>query len=173
MQHRGGKAQEAINYIQQLYAIERLAKDLDFTERRKMREQAKPILRNIKLWLEQTELEVPPQSAIGKAIAYAGSQWSYLATYAEYGEPEIDNNLVENQIRPFALGRKNWLFLGNEKSANVASLLYSLIQTCKLNDINPRAYLNYVLNQAHKLRRYQIDPVELLPQFIDKKLLVE
>jgi len=167
-----GKAQEAINYIHQLYEIERNAKELDFTERRKMRkEQAKPILQDLKLWLEQTEHEVPPQSTIGKAIAYARSQWSYLAAYAEYGEPEIDNNLVENQIRPFAIGRKNWLFIGNEKSANIASLLYSLIQTCKLNDINPRAYLIYVLNQVHKLRRYQIDPVTLLPQFIDKKLL--
>lgn len=167
-----GKATEAIKYIASLYALEREAKALSCAARKELRqEKAKPILQDIKLWLDQTEFEVPPQSAIGKAIAYAKSQWPYLAAYAEHGEPEIDNNLVENQIRPFALGRKNWLFLGNEKSANIASLLYSLIQTCKLNDINPRAYLSYVLKQVHKLRRYQIDPVSLLPQFIDKNLL--
>ena len=78
---------------------------------------------------------------------------------------------AENVIRPFAVGRKNWLFVGNEVSANKSALLYSLIQTCKMNKINPRDYLTYVLNQAHAMRRGDIDPTTLLPQFIDHELL--
>jgi len=83
----------------------------------------------------------------------------------------MTNCWIENQIRPFALGRRNWLFVGNEISANKAALLYSLIQTCKINHIDPRQYLVYVLKQAHKMRRKQVDPLSLLPQFIDKNLL--
>ena len=73
---------------------------------------------------------------------------------------------MENQIRPFALGRKNWLFLGNEASAAISAIYYSLIQTCILNNINSRAYLNYVFTQTHKMRRGEIDPAILLPQTI-------
>lgn len=87
------------------------------------------------------------------------------------GEAEIDNNLIENQIRPFVVSRKNWLFIGNKKAAKTAALFYSLIQTCKLNDINPKKYLIYVLYQAGR-RRHEVDPKYLLPQFIDKNLLV-
>jgi hypothetical protein len=78
--------------------------------------------------------------------------------------------LVENQIRPFAIGRKNWLFVGNQRGADVATLFYSLIQTCKLNSINARTYLTYVLNQTGKLRRKEIDAKDLLPQFIGQRL---
>ena len=104
-------------------------------------------------------------------MQYALNQWPYLSRYVDYGEIEISNCCVENQIRPFALGRKNWLFVGNELSANKSALLYSLIQTCKLNQIDPRSYLMTVLNQVHKMRRKEIDPETLLPQFIDKKIL--
>lgn len=109
---------------------------------------------------------------MGKAVTYTINQWPYLIKYIDYGEAEISNCWIENQIRPFALGRRNWLFVGNEVSANKAALLFSLIQTCKLNDINARHYLEYVLNQAHKLRRQEINPTSLLPQFFDKKLLI-
>src|SRR3989338_3678532 len=100
------------------------------------------------------------------------NQWRYLYEYVNQGEVEIDNNWVENQIRPFALGRRNWLFLGNEKSAAISARYYSLIQTCILNDINPRQYLNYIFTQVHRLRRKEIEAESLLPQFIDKTLLV-
>ncbi len=168
----GGKAQEALDLIGALYAIESEAKNFEKEARYKIRaEKSKPILDRIKKWLIETAATTPPKCALGEAIAYAQNQWLYLTNYVDYGETKIDNNLVENLIRPFALGRKNWLFIGNEKSANIASLIYGLIQTCKLNAINPRNYLIYILNQAHKLRRYQIEPKELLPQFIDKNLL--
>ena len=83
----------------------------------------------------------------------------------------ISNILIENQIRPFALGKKNWLFVGNEQSANQSALLYSLIQSCKINHINARRYLGYVLTKTHDMRNRNIQPKSLLPQFIDKHLL--
>jgi hypothetical protein len=108
---------------------------------------------------------------LGKAVFYAKNQWPYLIRYIDFGEAEISNCLMENQIRPFAVGRRNWLFIGNEESANKSALLYSLIQTCKINQIEPRKYLQYVLNQVHKMRRKEIDVRTLLPQFIDTKFL--
>lgn len=94
-----------------------------------------------------------------------------MQRYIEYGEAEIDNNWVENQIRPFALGRKNWMFIGNKDAADTAAFFYSIIQTCKLNNIECHKYLTYVLNQAGKMRRHEIDAKNLLPQFIDQNLL--
>jgi len=114
---------------------------------------------------------VPKKSVLGGAIRYLINNQPYLDKYIEYGHAHISNCLMENQIRPFALGRKNWLFVGNESSANKAALLYSLIQTCKLHNIEAQKYLKYVIDQAPAMRRKEIDPVTLLPQFIDKKVL--
>lgn len=170
-----GKADEALAFIKKLYEIEAKAREekLDFNARKELRQKySKPILDEMLVWLQKTEPLAPPQSALGKAITYALNQWKYLCRYIEHGEAEIDNNFAENQIRPFALGRKNWMFIGNENAANTAALLYSLIQTCKLHNINARVYLTYVLNQAGKMLRKEIDPRSLLPQFIDKTLLL-
>ncbi len=167
-----GKAHQAVSYIDKLYELEREIKNLDFEDRKKLRqEKAKPILEKLKVWVDKSLLYVPSESAIGDALSYTARQWPYLYEYINHGEVEIDNNLAENQIRPFALGRKNWLFLGNEDSAAVSARYYSLIQSCILNNINPRSYLSYVFTQVHKIRRCEIDPATLLPQFIDKNLL--
>ena len=169
-QNKTGKAGEMLNLIGKLYEVEREAKDKSFEDRKQLRqEKAKPLLELIHSKLQR--INAPPQSTLGKAVQYCLNQWLYLSRYVDYGEVEISNCWMENQIRPFAVGRKNWLFVGNEVSANKAALLYSLIQTCKLNNINARAYLEYVLGQTHKMRRKEIDPVTLLPQFIDKELL--
>ena len=104
-------------------------------------------------------------------MTYCKNQWSELIRYIDYGETQISNSWVENQIRPFALGRRSWLFVGNEVSASRAALLYSLIQSCELNDLDPRAYLEYVLNQVHRMRRKEVDPITLLPNTIDRDLL--
>lgn len=168
--NKSGKAGEMLQIIAKLYEIEREIKDKSFAQRKTIRqEKAKPILDLIHARLQK--INAPPQSTLGKAVYYALHQWPYLSNYIDYGEVEISNCWVENQIRPFALGKKNWLFVGNEQSANKSALLYSLIQTCKLNGIEPRKYLEYVLNSAHKMRRKEIDSVTLLPQFIDKNLL--
>jgi transposase len=168
-----GKAHEVMKWISKLYQIESFAHEqgFDFTFRKKLRqEQAPPILQKIHDLITQST--PPAKSALGKAITYALNQWEYLTKYVDYGEAEIDNNWVENQIRPFALGRKNWMFLGNEKAANTAAFFYSLIQTCRLNNLDPRKYLIYVLGQTHNMRRGEIDAEKLLPQFIDRVFLV-
>jgi transposase len=165
-----GKAGEMLNIIAKLYEVENETKDIDFAKRREIRQKkSKPILELIYERLQK--INGPPQSTLGKAVQYSLNQWPYLIRYIDYGEVEISNCWIENQIRPFALGRRNWLFVGNEQSANKSALLYSLIQSCKLNHIEPRKYLKYVLNQAHRMRRKEIAAVNLLPQFIDKNLL--
>jgi transposase len=167
-----GKAHQGVSYIDKLYKLEREIKDLKFADRKRLRqEKAKPILDKLKKWVNKSLLYVPSQSAIGKALSYTTKQWPYLYEYINHGEVEIDNNWAENQIRPFALGRKNWLFLGNEDSAAISARYYSLIQSCIINKIDPRNYLSYVFTQVHKMRRGEVDPKTLLPQFIDRNLL--
>ena len=145
-----GKAFEVIKIIKQLYALEKemREKQLSFDDVKQERQQkAKPIIEYFKNWLEQTLTGVPPQSPIAKAIGYALNQWPMLLTYLESGELMIDNNHVENAIRPFALGRKNWLFLGNERGAKAAANIYSLIMTAKANQLEPYRYLRYLLQK--------------------------
>jgi hypothetical protein len=165
--NKAGKAGEILITIAKLYEIEKEIKDKTFSERKEIRQKQSKLILDL-LHARLQKINAPPQSALGKAVQYTLNQWIYLIKYVDYGEVEISNCWVENQIRPFALGRKNWLFVGNEQSANKSALLYSLIQICKLNHIEPRKYLEYVLNQAHKMRRKEINPTHLLPQFIDK-----
>ena len=167
---KSGKAGEMLEKIGKLYDIEREIKDLPFEERKVIRqEQAKPKLDAIYSFLQK--INAPSKTLLGQAVTYAKNQWETLIPYVEHGEAQISNAWIENQIRPFALGKRNWLFVGNEASAQKAALLYSLIQSCDLNDINPRDYLEYVLQQVHRLRRQEVDPMTLLPNTIDKKLL--
>jgi transposase len=145
-----GKALEAIKIIKQLYAVEKEAreKQLSFDNIKQLRqEKAKPIVEAFNQWLHQALLTVPPQGPAAKAMQYALNQWPALLPYLEKGELMIDNNAVENAIRPFALGRKNWLFLGNERGATAAANTYSLIMTAKANQCDPYLYLRYLLEQ--------------------------
>lgn len=170
--NKTGTAHEMVGLIRKLYEIEEKARkeQLKPITRQELRQkEAKPILE--KIYKCMTKAKPPPQSTIGKAITYTLNQWEYLIRYMDHGEAEIDNNWVENQIRPFALGRKNWMFIGNKDAADTAAFFYSIIQTCKLNNIESHKYLTYVLNQAGKMRRHEINPKNLLPQFIDQSLL--
>ncbi len=163
-----GKAHEAVKIIGELYKIEREAEGLDFEERRILRqEKAKLILKLFHEWLIDSSTKVGTKSKLSEAIHYALNQWELLSAYVDHGDVEIDNNGVENQIRPFALGRKNWLFVGNHRGAEAAALFYSLIQRCKMNDIEPRSYFNKVLNHIHDMRLGKINPRDLLPQTIE------
>lgn len=171
-----GKAHEALSYFAELYRIEGNAKELKLSpdERKKLRQkEAVPILNNFFEWLSQSKSQVPPESKIGKAIAYTLGQWPHLINYVNYGEVEADTNGVENQIRPFAVGRRNWLFVGHEESAQIGALFYSLIQSAKLNDINPRVYLHYLLTQVHALRKKEVEPLLLLPHRISLSTLTQ
>ena len=167
-----GKAGMMLEKIGKLYEIERKIKTLPFPERKAIRQkEAKPKIDSIYQLLQK--INAPPKSLLGIAVTYCKNQWGDLTRYVDHGEAEISNCLIENQVRPFAIGRKNWLFIGNEKAGQRAALLYSLIQSCELNNIDPRKYLEYVINKIHKLRQKEIDPATLLPNTIDIALLEE
>ncbi len=165
-----GKAAEMILLINKLYDYEREAKDMSVAERKEHRQTyAKPMLDRI--YQHAASINAPPKSLLGIAVTYLTNQWAYLVEYINHGNVPISNCWIENQIRPFAVGRRNWLFTGTPESAKKAALLYSLIQTCRMNNIDPRQYLEYVLNHANAMRRGDISPASLLPQFIDKSKL--
>ena len=168
-----GAADEAMRYIKKLYRLEKNARKNNYSieETYRMRqEEAKPILNNFKKWLSKKSLQTPPKGLLGKAVAYALNQWHRLEGYIEDGNVTIDNNLAENSIRPFVIGRKNWLFSGTPEGAEASALLYSLIETAKANKLEPYAYLRYIFDRlptATSLEDYEallpwnINPAEL------------
>lgn len=166
------RASHALSEIQKLYATERKAREkgMSPTERHALRlEEALEVLNGLGKWLAQEYRKTLPKSPIGKAMAYAIARWDHILNYLNDGRLEIDNNLVENKIRPIAIGRKNYLFAGSHHGAERAAMFYSLIGTCKQNDIEPYAWLKYVIAniKKHKVNRLQ----ELLPYNIDTELL--
>lgn len=169
-----GVAYEVVSLMKKLYQIESKARErgLDPPDRHMLRKaESVPLLNELRTVLQNTC--APPGSALGKAVQYTLSQWPYLIKYVDHGEIEIDNNLVENAIRPFALGRRNWLFLGHDKSAERASLLYSLIESAKRHGLSSYDYMHYLLTQVEALRRKQINPVDLLPHRIDRDKIAD
>lgn len=117
-----------------------------------------PILKELRAWMETTAPYVPPASLFGKALYYLNVQWPKLIRFTEDGRIPIDTNLVENAIRPFALGRRNWLFSATPKGATASARLYSLIETAKANGIEPYRYLKEVfmtLPQAKTVEDYE------------------
>jgi transposase len=143
------RASFIMTLIQKLYKIEQEAREAgyDHQQRYQLRqEKAINILEEIEKWLHENLTEVLPKSAIGKAISYALTMWPRLKRYTENGAWEIDNNQVENSIRPVALGRKNYLFAGSHEAAKHAATVYSLLGTCKMNGVEPFAWLSHVLS---------------------------
>lgn len=158
-------AEYALEQIGLLYAIERKAKDGGLTpdEVFELRQvEALPILKSLGKWMKETYLTTLPKSTIGKALAYSIERWPELMMYASNGKLNIDNNPVENSIRPVAIGRKNYLFAGNHEAAQRSAMLYSLVGTCKLNGINPFIWLRDVITRISTHSINKID--ELLPQ---------
>ena len=132
------------NYCDQLFMIERDLKDLSSEERRiKRLELEKPVLEAFWCWLEN--LEVLKGSALGKAVTYALNQRKYMENYLLDGRCCISNNAAENAIRPFTVGRKNWLFADTPKGASASAAVYSIVETAKANGINVYTYLHYLL----------------------------
>jgi len=155
----------ALNTFQKLYAIEAQAREysLTYEQRQALRqEKAKPIWDAFKLWLLETWEGLTPKHKLNTAIEYSLSRWQELGRYILNGELEIDNNLIENQIRPVALGRKNYLFAGSHNGAQRSAMIYSLLGTCKLQGVDPYAWLKDVLLRLpdHPVNRVS----ELLPQ---------
>ena len=135
-------ATQFISAIGELYAVEARARDLDAAARQKQREaHSRPVLQRIEAMLLKHLHAVLPGSLLGKALPYLSAQWPKLIRYLENGARPIDNNLCENAIRPFVVGRRNWLFADTVAGANASANLYSLIETCKANGIDPYADL--------------------------------
>ena len=169
-----GIAAEMIERMKPLYPLEARMREagLDHRTRKRLRQKiAFPILKNIRRWLRSIKNKVLPKSKLGTAISYTMKQWPYLVAYLRHGMAEIDTNYVENKIRDIALGKKNWLFIGNEECGKIHALWYTLIISAIINDLNPRVYIHYLLTKVHQLRRKEIDPVSLLPDRIDIKEL--
>ena len=158
------RAEYVLTQIQLLYNLERQAQQEQLTagQRHALRqEKAMPILDSLYHWMQDNYPSVTPQSLIGKAFAYTLKRWEKLCLYTTAGILQIDNNLVENAIRPVALGRKNYLFAGSHNAAQRAAMIYSLLGTCKINNINPYQWLRDVFE---KLPTYPINKIqELLP----------
>ena len=163
--HVSGKstlAEQALAYIGQLYDIESEAKDLTPEERQAIRQaRAAPIVDQLYNWLIGQRQKVPKGSATSKAIHYSLKRWAALRQYLDDGAVPIDNNWVENQVRPWALGRKNWLFAGSLRSGQRGAAVMSLIQSAKINGHDPYAYLKDVLQRLPTQRASAIN--ELLP----------
>ena len=146
-----GKAQHGLALIQKLYRVEKQAKQLTPQERFDHRQQhAKPILERLRSWLDDSLPQVLPGSTAGKALKYLHNEWDKLTRYLDDGRLEIDNNLAENAIRPFVVGRKNWLFSASVAGVNASANLYSLIETTKGKGLEPYAYLRYLFAELPK-----------------------
>lgn len=154
------RANHALTLIGEIYNHERICKEYTHEQRKAYRLQnSKPIMEQLKEWIEDQSIKVVPKSAIGQAMNYHQNQMQKLMTIFDNGAIEIDNNLIENKIRPLALGRKNYLFAGSHEGARRMAMMYTFFGTCKANDINPTDWLIYVfdnikntkLSQLHKL----------------------
>lgn len=166
------RASHVMKLIQLLYAIEALARDKEMTpeQRHALRlEKSLPIINEIGQYIHQERNAVTPQSPIGKAFEYCTNRWISLQNYLTSGILEIDSNLVENSIRPLALGRKNYLFAGSHGAAQDIAMFYSFIGTCQKNQIDPQKWLAYAINNINDTKTSQLK--NLLPQFIEKDLL--
>ena len=165
------KADWMLDKIQELYAIEEVARQEKYThqERLALRQtKSIPILDEMKIWLEEElKKELLLTTPLKTALRYMTQRWDKLNLFTQNGLLEIDNNLVENAIRPVALGRKNYLFAGSHQAAQRGAVIYSLIATCRLNKVNPEKWLAEVLSRLPDTKQSQLD--DLLPHnFIEK-----
>ena len=163
---------EALQRIAKLYAIEAGIRGKPPDERLAVRQaRAGPLLIEFKAWLQAQLAQLSKKAELAKAIHYALGRWAALTRYVDNGTLEIDNNIAENTIRPVALGKKNWLFAGNDEGGKRAANLYSLLGTAKLHGLNPQTYLTYVLTRIADTKVNRVD--ELLPWNVASILATE
>jgi transposase len=146
--HTSPLGEQALKFFMKLYEVEREVRELAADERKAIRqEKSKPVADALHVWLTQQRLKVPDGSATAKAIDYSLKRWKALVRFIEDGELPIDNNWVENQIRPIAIGRNNWLFAGSLRAGKRAAAVMSLVHSARLNGHDPYAYLKDVLER--------------------------
>lgn len=159
-------ATEALCFIRKIYKVESDANKAGLNADERKEQHLKisyPTIRLFETWMKETYLKVLPNSKMGDAIEYTYSLLPRLSRYVNDGRINVDNNLIENAIRPLALGRKNYLFCGNDASAYRAAIVYSVISTCKAVDVDPRTWMEDVLRKIPYYQRDQRDLAELLP----------
>ena len=162
---RGGLAKQGLALINKIYRIEKLAREagLNADARRKLRdEKARPLWKELRAWLDKVRHHAPPQVLVGQALSYLDEQWPHLIAVLEDGRLEVDNNLCENSLRPFCLGRKNWMFCDTPAGAEASARLYSLVETAKANGLEPYAYLRRVFTDLPQAKTLE-DIEALLP----------
>jgi transposase len=163
------RATKALSLIQQLYAVERKAKEeqLEAEQIKQLRlDESLPVVNELGKWIFAEVKNTLPKSQIGKAMRYAMERWDKLSTYLQDGSLHIDNNAIENAIRPIALGRKNYLFAGSHDAATRAGMLYSFFAICKKHDVNPYQWLKYALENIMTINHKNIR--DLYPQNFKK-----
>jgi hypothetical protein len=160
--HQSTLGEQALKFFGELYAVEREVAGLDSAGRMQARRRrSRPVADALHQWLRQQRQKVPDGSATARAIDYSLKRWTALVRYIDDGELPIDNNWVENRIRPIALGRQNWLFAGSLRAGKRAAAVMSLVQSAKLNGHDPYAYLKDVLTRLPTQPASRIE--ELLP----------
>jgi hypothetical protein len=168
------RADYFLQRVQVLYDIERQARKAQINDQHRLQlrqQKAIPILEELGSWLqEQFTTNILPKSPIGKAIAYSLKRWKGLCAYAHNGQLEIDNNLVENTIRPVALGRKNYLFAGSDEAAQNLACLYSIIGTCDMHGLNAQRYLTWLLRKV-ATQKVDHQAINWLPHRMETQLL--
>ena len=166
------KAEAGLRLLQKLYEIDRSVNDATAEERWRVRqERSLPVLGDLRTWLDASLGAVVPQSLTGQALGYLDSQWPKLVRVFDYGHVPLDTNLVENAIRPFAIGRKNWLFADTVRGAEASANLYSLTATAKANGIEPWAYLERVFAELPKAQTIE-EVAALLPHRVQLRIAV-
>lgn len=155
-------AQSALEQLARIYEIERETKEFSAEERMDVRrERTKPLLDALHEWMTLQRRKVPDGSTTAKALDYSLKRWAALIRFADDGQLPVDNNWIENQIRPIAIGRNNWLFAGSLRAGKRAAAVMSLIQSARMNGHDPYAYLSDVLARLPTQKSNKID--ELLP----------
>ena len=160
-------AEKALAYIQKIYFLENRLREQNLDDEEFISERKKkilPILNELHDWLVKIQPTVIPELKFGKAINYALKSWEHILNYIECPEIYLDNSIAERSIKPFVLGRKNWLFAGSEDGARSSCLLFSLIECAKIHNINPEDYLRCIFEQAANTDSwYEDDCKNLLP----------
>ncbi len=171
---QAGSVDEALARIDALFRIERTLRAQELSPQefvRQRREQAEPVLEKLKAWLHKRQGQVPPSLLLGKAIAYTIEQWPKMIRYLDSPDLGPSNNAVEQAIRPFVVGRKNWMLSGSPAGAEASAGWYSIIETAKLNGVEPYLYLRYILSRLPESDNPE-DYRELLPWNVPRESLL-
>ena len=168
---KNGISNQAVEMMKGLYNIEKKISDLDPIQKQAVREkEAKPVLDKLYKLLLESQPRAPPKGMLSQAINYSINQWDKLTAYLQDGRIRIDNNDAERSIRPFAIGRKNWMFFNKENGAIAGCVIFSIIETCKASGINTFDYLKYILENIHKAENDE-QLRQMLPYNLDPQLL--